>query len=53
MTADQIPSTEGDPKFTQFFLLLFDNILFVKYVFKRVSERLGEGYLKDWGRAVA
>ena len=40
MTADQITSTEGDPKFTQFILLLFHNILLVKYVLKRVLERL-------------
>jgi hypothetical protein len=40
MAADQIPSTEGDPKFTPLILLLYHNILVVKYVFKRVSERL-------------
>jgi len=40
MTADQIPPTESDLKFNQFILLLFRNILFVKYVLKRVSERL-------------
>jgi hypothetical protein len=40
MAADQIPSIECDPKFTQLIQLLYNNILAVKYVFKRVSERL-------------
>jgi hypothetical protein len=40
MTADKIPCTEGDLKWTRFILLLFHNILLVKYVFKSVSERL-------------